>query len=56
MTYLLDWYDCCWLLLDEPEAPAPLVLLLLLDAARFTSSDDKPKPFSSAPTANKPAS
>lgn len=56
ITYLLARDDCCWSLLEAPGLAAPLVLVLLLDAARLISSDDKPNPFSSAPTASKPAS
>lgn len=56
LTYLLDRFGCCWSLLEAPGSAAPLVLVLLPDAARLISSDDNPKPFSNAPTASKPAS
>ena len=39
-----------------PEEAAPLELVLLADALRFSSSVDRPSPFSKAPTATSPAS
>ena len=52
--YLVDSYDLDDSLAEDAEEDGLLVLALA--AARLASSDDKPSPFSRAPTASKPAS